>query len=80
MTNFKGLVIRNSNGSIQIEPIGGGNVPGKIEQGSEIDITIEVLRTPEEIEADTAKAKAKRAAPSEGEEPPRAATKKAAAK
>lgn len=62
-TTFKALVTRNSNGSIELAPLAGGNVPGKVEPGSEADVTIAVLRTPAQIEHDTEESKTARGVP-----------------
>lgn len=63
MSNFKATVARNSNGSIELAPAAGGNVPGKIEPGSEVEVTIDVTRTPAQIEEDANASKKERGAP-----------------
>lgn len=76
-TKFAGLVTVKSNGTITIQPRDGGNVPGKIGPGDEVDVTIEVTKTAQEIEDALAAKKRSLAA---GEEPPRAVTKRVPAR
>lgn len=60
---FTGLIARASNGSVEIAGKDGAAVPNGIEPGSEVDITIDVVRTAAQIEEDRQDAKAARGAP-----------------
>lgn len=59
---FKGLVTRSSNGTIELAGVDGAAVPRDIEQGAEVDVTIEIVRNAKQIEEETAQAKIDRGA------------------